>query len=451
MEDSRAATKLRKKQAALVHGANRRLLPFVIHDEDAKAAAAAAVLDAGGRSSAPFTAIVAIPRDADGSLASSAWSPPMLRPPLPHEGLTATGWVVDVIVLNGGEQSSVDPNALRAAIRHACSPYAGLEVASMTTRGDWAFARVALRVPREGHADLLRLLQHLMSSASGSTGIASHDDLPCPLQLGVLAAGCTPAVVPALFATYTPSAALGIGGTPMRGAAGAAAVPVAEVPGLFVAPHFVPPEDEAPLLEAIGWPPPRPAGRVEGDAVPWEALRGGRNVLHHGKRFCYGSNSWSDEVPPLPDSAADALARLAEHVSDGVTACLGQGAAVGCTFDQCTVNDYPGAGVGIPAHVDDFNHFGPVIAVVSLAAAVVMTWTPPGAEPSAAVPVLLPQGSLAVFTGPARFEWTHAIHERAADVLMFDPAGCSGATIRRKPRCSITFRQATQHVAKAAS
>jgi alkylated DNA repair dioxygenase AlkB len=98
--------------------------------------------------------------------------------------------------------------------------------------------------------------------------------------------------------------------------------------------------------------------------------------------------------------------------------------------DQVIVNEYlPGQGIG--AHVDCVPCFGPAVAAVSLGSACVMDFTSP--DRSSAVPVCLQPGSLCVMTGPARYEWRHAIAARKSD-----PA--PGGRILRGRRVSVTFR-----------
>lgn len=98
--------------------------------------------------------------------------------------------------------------------------------------------------------------------------------------------------------------------------------------------------------------------------------------------------------------------------------------------DQVIVNEYL-SGQGIAAHVDHVDHFGGVIASLSLGSQYTLDFEHKATKRAVSVP--LPVGSLVVLSGPARYEWTHGIAKRQTD-------GTGPARTRRGTRVSITFR-----------
>jgi len=98
--------------------------------------------------------------------------------------------------------------------------------------------------------------------------------------------------------------------------------------------------------------------------------------------------------------------------------------------DQVIVNEYL-PGQGISAHVDCVPCFGPDVAAISLGSACTMDFT--SLEGGVKAPVRLEPGSLCVMTGPARYEWRHAIAARKSDLT-------DAGRIPRGRRVSVTFR-----------
>lgn len=184
--------------------------------------------------------------------------------------------------------------------------------------------------------------------------------------------------------------------------------PAPAVPGLRYVADWLDPDSCAALLAAI-------------DAAPWSTeLR--RRVQHYGHRYDYGSRNVAADrdadVPPLPEWARDAAARLAvEGLMDAEA-------------DQVIVNEYQ-PGQGISAHVDCVPCFGPVVAAISLGSRCVMDFTDPESATKVALP--LAPGSVVAMTGPARYTWRHAIAARKTD-----PG--TPTRIPRDRRVSVTFR-----------
>ncbi|MEU4085873.1 alpha-ketoglutarate-dependent dioxygenase AlkB [Streptomyces aureus] len=159
------------------------------------------------------------------------------------------------------------------------------------------------------------------------------------------------------------------------------------------------------------------------DAGAWSTeLR--RRVQHFGHRYDYGRRSVAAGsrteagAPPLPPWALQVATRM---VREGV---MEQRA------DQVIVNEYE-PGQGISAHVDCVPCFGPVVAALSLGSGCVMDFTHPGEGRKTGV--YLAPGSLLVMTGPARYEWRHAIAARRSDLW-------DGGRVPRGRRVSVTFR-----------
>lgn len=94
------------------------------------------------------------------------------------------------------------------------------------------------------------------------------------------------------------------------------------------------------------------------------------------------------------------------------------------------VNEYqPGQGIG--AHVDCEPCFGGVVLSISLLSPVVMDFR--HRQTKEHVEVLLNPCSMLVMSGEARYDWTHGIAARQADVV-------NGVKLTRSRRVSITLR-----------
>lgn len=187
-------------------------------------------------------------------------------------------------------------------------------------------------------------------------------------------------------------------------------VPVAsqKVPGLSVLPDWLDAAECAVLLAAI-------------DGEEWTSpLR--RRVQHYGHRYDYGGRrvaaGGGEPAPPIPEWLTPHGVRLVEA------------GFMEREPDQVIVNEYL-PGQGISAHVDNVAGFGPVVAAISLHSGCVMDFTEPAT--GTRVPVWLEPGGLCVMTGPARFDWRHAIAARKSDI------GPGGRVARRR-RVSVTFR-----------
>lgn len=105
---------------------------------------------------------------------------------------------------------------------------------------------------------------------------------------------------------------------------------------------------------------------------------------------------------------------------------------------QAILNLYhPGEGI-IP-HVDLLKRFGDGIVGISLGSSCVMQFSRVNepAEDVSPLQLFLPERSMIVLSGDARYEWTHGIEKRTADLVA---EADSQRVVERGVRLSITFR-----------
>jgi alkylated DNA repair dioxygenase AlkB len=153
------------------------------------------------------------------------------------------------------------------------------------------------------------------------------------------------------------------------------------------------------------------------DAATWrQDLK--RRVQHYGWRYDYKTRRIKTEMRlgPLPPWAAQLAERLArEQLLPHLP-------------DQVIVNEYKGK-QGISKHIDCKPCFEDGIATISLLESWEMLFS--RGRNGKRERVLLPQRSVAMFTGEARYQWMHEIPKRATE-----PNG-----LQRSRRISITFRK----------
>ena len=188
----------------------------------------------------------------------------------------------------------------------------------------------------------------------------------------------------------------------------------APISGLSYLADWIDPAEEAELLRHI-------------DAAAWLPDLKNRRVQHYGFKYDYKARKVdrSFYLGELPEWARPLAERL---LAGGWFEKLP---------DQLIVNEYE-PGQGIAPHVDCVPCFGPVVASLSLGSSAMMEFTPTldtrKAEPNAPpkVEVFLQPRSLVVLSGPARYDWRHAIPARRQD--SFD------GPRPRSRRVSLTFR-----------
>lgn len=178
------------------------------------------------------------------------------------------------------------------------------------------------------------------------------------------------------------------------------------IPGLDYLEHFITPDEEAMLLEAI-------------DQEPWRNdLK--RRVQHYGYRYDYTSRrvDAADHIGSLPAWATFLSERLLA------------GGHFATVPDQLIVNEYE-SGQGIASHIDCQPCFGDVVSSLTLGSHCVMEMT--SAAQGEVIPLLLERRSMLVLSGDARHFWKHGIPKRKTDLV--------GETRRpRGRRVSLTFR-----------
>ncbi|KAK0491593.1 hypothetical protein IW261DRAFT_97844 [Armillaria novae-zelandiae] len=104
---------------------------------------------------------------------------------------------------------------------------------------------------------------------------------------------------------------------------------------------------------------------------------------------------------------------------------------------QAIINRYD-PGEGITAHVDLLKRFGDGIVGVSFGSGCVMQFAS-GSEDEA-YGVYLPEGSIIVMSGDARYKWTHGIERKTMDYVQSPDTPSAGRWVKRTMRVSITFR-----------
>ncbi|MCB1537618.1 MAG: alpha-ketoglutarate-dependent dioxygenase AlkB [Rhodospirillales bacterium] len=182
--------------------------------------------------------------------------------------------------------------------------------------------------------------------------------------------------------------------------------PIPAIDGLHYFPDFLAAEEQIRFIENI-------------DQNSWlNDLK--RRVQHYGYKYDYKARGVSRDayIGPLPGWLKPIAQRLYEQ---------GHFSAVP---DQIIVNEYE-PGQGISAHVDCIPCFGKTIASLSLGSGAMMQFQ--NIQTGQKAELYLEEGSLVVLSGPARYEWMHAIPARKSDTV-------GGFKVERGRRLSLTFR-----------
>jgi len=177
-----------------------------------------------------------------------------------------------------------------------------------------------------------------------------------------------------------------------------------EIPGLIYIPDFITQDEENALTAAI-------------DAQSWlNDLK--RRVQHYGYKYDYKARIVTVEsyLGPLPDW----IQPLAQKVQSRNL--------FKAIPDQAIINEYL-PGQSISAHIDCVPCFDDVIASLSLGSPAVMQFSRGNEKQE----IYLEPRSLIVLSGPARYEWQHAIPARKSDII-------NGVKTERARRISLTFR-----------
>ncbi len=174
-------------------------------------------------------------------------------------------------------------------------------------------------------------------------------------------------------------------------------------PGLTYGENLI---DERTEAELIAWI----------DAQPWDVELSRRRQWYGGS---YGSDDEAKEMPEI-------IGNLARRLLDE--------AWVTELPDRCLINEYT-PGQGIAAHVD-YDNCGNEIVMISLLDSYPMEFahTTDGRK----YEKWLSRRSICVIRDEARWEWTHEIHKRKADVIV------GGGRKLRGRRVSVTLRKSVR-------
>jgi len=182
--------------------------------------------------------------------------------------------------------------------------------------------------------------------------------------------------------------------------------PEIDISGLTYVPDFITSAEHDFLLSQI-------------DQKPWLTdLK--RRVQHYGYKYAYKARALNNNayLGLLPDWLSSVCKKLHD---DRIFLSIP---------DQVILNEYlPGR--GISAHIDCVPCFADTIASLSLGSHCIMEFSNPktGEKKS----IALEERSLIVLSGPARYEWQHAIPARKSDII-------NGIKTERGRRVSLTFR-----------
>ncbi|KAI5068252.1 hypothetical protein GOP47_0016597 [Adiantum capillus-veneris] len=222
------------------------------------------------------------------------------------------------------------------------------------------------------------------------------------------------------------------------------------IPGLCLFKNFVEKLEEQELLAAV-------------DEQPWQALSK-RRVQHYGYEFQYKIRNVDimqnmGKLPKFTDCILKRISALPELIT---------AEEVSMPLDQLTVNEYP-PGVGLSPHIDTHSAFEGAIVCLSLAGPCLMEFRKYETEtdsdasglghigvcedpesisslngqrnakiqrcPIQCRPIFLPERSLLVLLGEARYRWHHYIPHHKVDFV-------NGRKVQRKERrVSFTFRK----------
>lgn len=177
-----------------------------------------------------------------------------------------------------------------------------------------------------------------------------------------------------------------------------------EIPGLRYIPDFITRSEENALTALI-------------DSQPWpNDLK--RRVQHYGYKYDYKARSVPKDsyLGPLPDWIQPLAQKLqSKNLFKTIP-------------DEVIINEYL-PGQGISAHIDCVPCFDDVIASLSLGSPAIMQFFRGNEKQE----IYLEPRSLIVLSGPARYEWQHAIPARKSDII-------DGIKTERTRRISLTFR-----------
>ncbi|GLH03731.1 Putative alkylated DNA repair protein alkB-like protein 8 [Gryllus bimaculatus] len=185
-------------------------------------------------------------------------------------------------------------------------------------------------------------------------------------------------------------------------------------PGSVVLENFVNETEEEILLHCIDW----------GTSDSGQHLKH-RRVIHYGYEFQYHNNNINKDEP-LKDKIPEECSVLFDRLKQ-------MGYITSCP-DQLTINQYL-PGQGIPPHIDTHSACEGTILSLSLGSSVIMEFKH---RDGRSMSLLLPQRSMLIMSGEARYAWSHGITPRKTDIM---PCPGGGLSVQnRGVRTSFTFR-----------
>lgn len=211
------------------------------------------------------------------------------------------------------------------------------------------------------------------------------------------------------------------------------------IPGLYLLKDFITTDEEQAMLDCL-------------DSHPWDALAK-RRIQHYGKVFSYAYRTYDStspardiphEIQPILDRIHQFIGLLIGATTTTITTEEVAEPDIHQQFDQLTVNEYT-PGVGISPHIETHSAFTDVIVSLSLSGSAAMSFrrTMDGTLHQRAL--FLPQRSLVVLCGEARFAWEHSIPHRKKDLVVesTDNTAVSHTVEvpRNRRRVSLTFRR----------
>lgn len=194
--------------------------------------------------------------------------------------------------------------------------------------------------------------------------------------------------------------------------------------GLIVMEEFITTELESELVEFLKKECPSETESINSNLKH-------RKVWHYGYEFRY-KYSDIDQQNPLPEKIPLLLEKI--------IAKLMETGKFQFKPDQITINKY-NPGQGIPSHIDNTKAFEDSLASLSLLSQTIMDFK----KDKEHIEVLLKPRSLIIFTGEARYHWTHGICPRKVDLVEVK-SGTNNlrknrTSVNRGTRFSITFRK----------
>lgn len=189
------------------------------------------------------------------------------------------------------------------------------------------------------------------------------------------------------------------------------AVEIDGIPGLFFTPEVLTETQEAALLENLKYEPGKPVIQI-----------------HPACEFGW---PFRPRGPPL--TLDDSYGIMPAWLEDAWSACVAAGSMPPCVPrhlpDHVLANTYP-VGDGCARHTDDKSYWTDFVVGLSLGSGATIEFQR-GVSPP--VSVYLPQRSMYVLTGAARWDFTHAVTAAAFDDV-------EGVRLPRFERVSFTFR-----------